>query len=43
VLWPPARKPIVLTIYHTQLQTDAKPRDDVIAAATRIIVAALSA
>jgi len=43
VLWPPARKPIVLTIYHTQLQTDAKPRDDVIAAATRIVVAALSA
>jgi len=43
VLWPPARKPIVLTIYHTQLQSNAKPRDDVIAAATLIVLATLSA
>jgi beta-lactamase class A len=43
VLWAPTRKPIILTVCHTQLQTNAKPRDDVIAAATRIVVASLSA
>ncbi|KVP62267.1 PEN family class A beta-lactamase, Bcc-type [Burkholderia ubonensis] len=41
VLWPPARGPIVLTVYYTQARADAKRKDDVIAAATRIAVAAL--
>jgi beta-lactamase class A len=41
VLWPPARAPIVLAVYHTQRETDAKSRDDVIAAAARIVVSAL--
>ncbi|UVJ41823.1 class A beta-lactamase [Pseudomonas sp. LS1212] len=41
VLWPPARGPIVLSVYYTQPQADAKPRDDVIAAATRIAVSVL--
>jgi beta-lactamase class A len=41
VLWPPACEPIVLAVYHTQRETDAKPRDDVIAAAARIVVGAL--
>jgi beta-lactamase class A len=41
LLWPPARKPMVLAIYHTQRQPDASPRDDVIAAAARITLAAL--
>ncbi|AOJ78599.1 PEN family class A beta-lactamase, Bcc-type [Burkholderia ubonensis] len=39
VLWPPARGPIVLTVYYTQARADAKGRDDVIAAAARIAVA----
>ena len=42
VLWPPGREPIVLAIYHTQRAADAKPREDVIAAAARIVVGALS-
>ncbi|KVC48072.1 class A beta-lactamase [Burkholderia ubonensis] len=41
VLWPPARGPIVLTVYYTQARADAKRKDDVIAAATRIAIAAL--
>jgi beta-lactamase class A len=41
VLWPPARGPIVLTVYYTQVRPDAKRNDDVIAAATRIAIAAL--
>ena len=38
VLWPPARAPIVLAVYYTQRKADAKWRDDVIAAAARIVV-----
>ena len=38
VLWPPARPPIVLAIYYTQKKEDADARDDVIAAAARIVV-----
>ncbi|KWI88880.1 class A beta-lactamase [Burkholderia ubonensis] len=41
VLWPPARGPIVLTVYYTQARADVKRKDDVIAAATRIAIAAL--
>ncbi|RQS72526.1 PenA family class A beta-lactamase [Burkholderia sp. Bp8963] len=41
VLWPPARGPVVLTVYYTQAQADAKAKDDVIASATRIAIAAL--
>lgn len=41
LIWPPSRPPIVLGIYHTQAQQDAKARDDVIAAAARIVVGAL--
>lgn len=41
VLWSPAHKPIVLAIYHTQKESDAKWRDEVIAAAARIVVDAL--
>ncbi|VWC76947.1 PenA family class A beta-lactamase [Burkholderia lata] len=36
VVWPPARLPIVLAIYYTQTHSDAKPREDVVAAAARI-------
>ncbi|WP_341677506.1 class A beta-lactamase [Niveibacterium sp. SC-1] len=43
VLWPPARAPIVLAIYFTQPQLDAKPRDDVLAQAARIVATALTA
>ena len=42
VIWPPARKPIILAVYHTQRENDAKPRDDVIAEATRIVVTQLA-
>ncbi|PCE32529.1 PEN family class A beta-lactamase, Bcc-type [Burkholderia ubonensis] len=41
VLWPPARGPIVLTVYYTQAHADAKRDDGVIVAATRIAIAAL--
>lgn len=38
VLWPAKGSPIVLSIYFTQFQQDAPKRDDVIAAATRIVM-----
>jgi len=41
VLWPQSRAPIVLAVYYTQARPDAKAKDDVIASATRIAVAAL--
>lgn len=37
VLWPPGRAPLVVVIYTTQTRQDAKPRDDVIAAAAKIV------
>lgn len=42
VLWPPAGAPLVLSVYLTFPQKDAKGRNDVIASATRIAVAALA-
>ncbi|MBM3857827.1 MAG: class A beta-lactamase [Verrucomicrobia bacterium] len=39
VLWPAKGSPIVLSIYSTQFKQDAPKRDDVIAAATRIVMA----
>ncbi|KVN83902.1 class A beta-lactamase [Burkholderia stagnalis] len=41
VLWPPARGPVALAVYYTQARADALAKDDVIAAATRIAIAAL--
>jgi beta-lactamase class A len=41
VAWPPSGAPIVLAVYYTQARADARAKDDVIAAATRIAVAAL--
>ncbi len=38
VIWPPARAPIILAVYHTQRKADAKYREDVIAEAARIAV-----
>jgi beta-lactamase class A len=38
VLWPPRRAPVVVAIYTTQTEKDAKPRNDVIASAAQIIV-----
>lgn len=40
VIWPPKCAPIVLAIYLTQNKADAATRDDVLAAATRIVVEA---
>jgi beta-lactamase class A len=37
VLWQPSHEPIVLTVFHTREVADAKPSDDVIAAAARIV------
>jgi beta-lactamase class A len=41
ILWPPEGAPIVMTIYFTQPKPDAPARDDVVADAARIVVAAL--
>ncbi len=42
IIWPPKNQaPIVIAIYFTQNQKDAKWRDDVIAAATTIVIDAL--
>jgi beta-lactamase class A len=38
VLWPPHRPPVILTVYSTQHEKDAKWREDVIASAARIVV-----
>lgn len=38
VLWPPRRAPVVVAIYTTQSDKDAKARNDVIALAARIVV-----
>jgi len=40
VLWRPAKPPIVVALYFTQHEKEAKPSDDVLAAATRIVVEA---
>ncbi|RQR24954.1 PenA family class A beta-lactamase [Burkholderia sp. Bp9143] len=42
VIWPRSRAPIVLVVYYTQARADAKAKDDVIAAAARIAVAAFA-
>lgn len=42
VLWPPAGAPIVLSVYLTFPQKDAKGRNDVIASAARIAATALA-
>lgn len=39
VLWRPLREPLVLTVFHTQEVEDAKPSDEAVAEATRIVVA----
>jgi beta-lactamase class A len=38
LLWPPRRSPVVVAIYTTQGEKDAKARNDVIALAARIVV-----
>jgi beta-lactamase class A len=38
VIWPPERKPIILAIYYTQQEANAKWHDAVIAAATQIVM-----
>ncbi|QCP53870.1 class A beta-lactamase [Trinickia violacea] len=41
VVWRPSGAPLVIAIYFTQPRQDASPRDDVLAAAARIVAAAL--
>jgi len=44
VLWPgTGAAPYVVTIYHTQTQASATPRDDVIASAAQIVLTAMMA
>lgn len=38
VLWPPRRSPVVVAIYTTQGEKDAKARNDIVASAARIVV-----
>jgi beta-lactamase class A len=38
LLWPPHRSPVVVAIYTTQAEKDAKARSDIIASAARIVV-----
>ena len=38
VIWPPNCAPIVITVYSTQNRREAKPRDEVVASATRIAI-----
>ncbi|WP_174847621.1 class A beta-lactamase BlaA [Yersinia artesiana] len=42
VIWPPKGAPIVLVVYFTQREKDAKPRRDVLASATKIIWSQIS-
>jgi beta-lactamase class A len=42
VLWPPGKPPVILTIYLTQREQDAKARNDVVASAARIVVGAFA-
>jgi beta-lactamase class A len=42
VLWPPGKPPVILTIYLTQREQDAKARNDVVASAARIAVDAFA-
>ncbi|SAL55186.1 class A beta-lactamase [Caballeronia telluris] len=37
VLWPPSKAPIVVVIYFTQREQDAKARNDVLASAAKIV------
>lgn len=41
VIWPAGRAPIVLSIFTVQKDKDAKARSDIVAAATRVVVAAI--
>ena len=38
IIWPPKCPPIIVAIYTTQTKPDATPNDQVIAAATRIVI-----
>ncbi|HAT31856.1 MAG TPA: class A beta-lactamase [Janthinobacterium sp.] len=42
LLWPPGREPIVLAVYFTQPEKDAKTRNDVVAAATKLSIELLA-
>ncbi|CAB3754836.1 beta-lactamase [Burkholderia sp. MSh2] len=40
VVWSPSRAPVVLVVYYTQAGADARPKEDVIASAARIVIQA---
>lgn len=41
VLWPPGKPPIVLALYMTQREKEAKPMNEVLVEATRVVVEAM--
>ncbi|NRR30666.1 class A beta-lactamase [Oxalobacteraceae bacterium] len=42
VIWPPGKAPIVLAIYLTHPEEGSKPRNDVLAAATKIVASSFA-
>ncbi|KTC96124.1 class A beta-lactamase [Legionella erythra] len=42
VIWPPHCQPVTLVVYFTQPKVDARPNNEVIAAATRIVISAFA-
>ena len=42
IVWPPGKPPIVMAIYFTQPDKEAKSRNDVVAAAARIVAEAMA-
>ena len=42
IIWPPQQAPIIMVIYFTQQAKNAVPRDQIIAAVTRLLVAELN-
>jgi beta-lactamase class A len=42
VIWPTKCQPIVIAIYFTQNKKDAAPREDIIAAATHVVIDAFA-
>ncbi len=43
VIWPPKGAPIIVTIYYTSDKRDAPKREDILAAATRILINSFAA
>ncbi len=42
ILWPPNRAPIVIVVYFTQKEKEARPREAIVAEATKIVISAIT-